>query len=86
MEDHYDVVGCRTLFATHFHELAEAAEAMPNTVCMTMDAATGRHDEMFSYKRTERRLSAKGPLTNNCCVTVALERSCSSTRRGTHVA
>ena len=50
MEYLHDVVGCRTLFATHFHELAEAAEAMPNAVCMTMDASAGRHDEMFAYK------------------------------------
>jgi DNA mismatch repair protein MutS len=50
MEYHHDVVRCRTLFATHFHEFAEAAEAMPNAVCMTMDASAGPPDEMFAYK------------------------------------
>ena len=50
MEYLHDVVGCRTQFATHFHELAEAAEAMPNAVCMMMDASAGRHDEMFAYR------------------------------------
>jgi len=50
MEYLHDVVGCRALFATHFHELADAAEAMPNAVCMTMDASAGRHNEMFAYK------------------------------------
>jgi DNA mismatch repair protein MutS len=50
MEYLHDVVGCRTLFATHFHELAEAAKVMPNAVCMTMDASAGRHNEMFAYK------------------------------------
>ena len=50
MEYLYDEVGCRTLFATHFHELADAAADMPQALCMAMDAATGRHDEMFAYK------------------------------------
>ena len=37
MEYLHDVVGCRTLFATHFHELAEeAAEG---------DAERGLHDD-----------------------------------------
>jgi DNA mismatch repair protein MutS len=42
--------GCRTLVPTHVHELAAAAAAMPNAVCMAMDASAGRHDEMFAYK------------------------------------
>jgi DNA mismatch repair protein MutS len=50
MEYLHDVVGCRTLFATHFHELADAAEAMEHAVCMAMDASAGRHEEMFAYK------------------------------------
>ncbi|WP_161993743.1 DNA mismatch repair protein MutS [Muricoccus nepalensis] len=50
MEYLHDEVGCRTLFATHFHELADAAEAMPWAVCMAMDASPGRHDEMFAFK------------------------------------
>ena len=49
MEYLHDVVGCRTLFSTHYHELAEAAETMPNAVCMAMDASPGLHEEMFSY-------------------------------------
>jgi DNA mismatch repair protein MutS len=50
MEYLHDEVACRTLFATHFHELADAAETMPRAVCMAMDAAAGRHDEMFAYQ------------------------------------
>ncbi|MBE7157833.1 MAG: DNA mismatch repair protein MutS, partial [Rhodospirillales bacterium] len=50
MEYLHDIVGCRTLFATHFHELAEAAETMPHAVCMTMDVTAGQHNEMFAYK------------------------------------
>ena len=50
MEYLHDVVGCRTLFATHFHELADAAETMAHAVCMAMDASAGRHEEMFTYK------------------------------------
>ena len=50
MEHLHDVVGCRTLFATHFHELADAAAGMPNAACMMMEACPGRHDEMFAYK------------------------------------
>ena len=50
MEYLHDVVGCRTLFATHFHELADAAETMQHAACMAMDASAGRHGEMFAYK------------------------------------
>ena len=50
MEYLHDVVGCRTLFATHFHELADAAETMEHAACMAMDASAGRHGEMFAYK------------------------------------
>uniref|UniRef100_UPI003C7947A7 MutS-related protein n=1 Tax=Roseomonas chloroacetimidivorans TaxID=1766656 RepID=UPI003C7947A7 len=38
------------LFATHYHELADAAESMSHSICMTMDAAAGRHGDVFSYK------------------------------------
>lgn len=50
MEHLHDTVGCRTLFATHFHELADAADAMGHATCMSMDAAAGRHEELFAYK------------------------------------
>jgi DNA mismatch repair protein MutS len=50
MEYLHDSVGCRTLFATHFHELAEAAESMKRAACMAMDAAPGSHEEMFAYR------------------------------------
>jgi DNA mismatch repair protein MutS len=50
MEFLHDVIGCRTLFATHFHELAAAAETMKHAACMAMDASAGRYEEMFSYK------------------------------------
>ncbi len=50
MEYLHDVVGCRTLFATHFHELADVADAMPRATCMAMDAAAGRHGDVFTYR------------------------------------
>jgi len=50
MEYLHDVVRCRTLFATHFHELADVADAMPRAVCMAMDAAAGRHGDVFTYR------------------------------------
>ncbi|WP_158746488.1 DNA mismatch repair protein MutS, partial [Acidisphaera sp. L21] len=50
MEHLHDVVGCRTLFATHFHELADAADAMRHAECMAMDASAGRHGDVFTFK------------------------------------
>ena len=50
MEHLHDAVGCRTLFATHFHELADAAELMAHASCMAMDATAGRHGDVFTYK------------------------------------
>ena len=43
-------IGCRTLFSTHYHELADAADAMPHAICMAMDASAGRHGAVFSYR------------------------------------
>jgi len=50
MEYLHDTVQARALFATHFHELAVIADAMPHAVCMRMDDAEGRHGELFTYK------------------------------------
>ena len=50
MEHLHDVVGCRTLFATHYHELGDAAEAMDHAVCMAMDASAGQHGDVFAYR------------------------------------
>lgn len=50
MEYLHDTVGCRTLFATHFHELADAAESMRHAVCRAMDASAGRHGDVFTYR------------------------------------
>ncbi len=50
LEHLHDVVGCRTLFATHFHELSDAAEAMPRAACMAMEAEAGRHGDIFTYR------------------------------------
>ena len=60
------------LFATHFHELAEAVEAMPNAVCMTMDASAGRHDEMVrlqggSPASPDGRMDCKWRSGRACC-------------------
>lgn len=50
MEHLHDVVGCRTLFATHFHELADAADSMDHAACMAMDTTAGRHGDVFTFK------------------------------------
>ena len=50
LEHLHDAVGCRTLFATHYHELADVADAMANARCMAMDAAAGRHGDVFAYR------------------------------------
>jgi len=50
MEHLHDVVRCRTLLAAHFHELADGADAMPSVVGMAMDAAAGRHGDVFTYR------------------------------------
>ena len=50
LEHLHDVVGCRTLFATHFHELAEAADGMPHATCMAMEAEAGQHGDIFTYR------------------------------------
>ena len=63
MEYLHDVVGCRTLFATQFHELADAAEMMAHAVCMAMDASAGRHEEMFTYKVGQGRAGKSYGLT-----------------------
>ena len=56
MEYLHDVVGCRTLFATHFHELADAAESMSHAVCRAMDASAGRRGSVFAYRVVPGRL------------------------------
>ena len=50
MEYLHDEVGCRTLFATHYHELADAADKMAHATCMAMDASAGRHGDVFTFK------------------------------------
>ena len=50
MEYLHDTTGCRTLFATHYHELADVADCLAQATCMAMDATTGRHDDIFTYK------------------------------------
>ncbi len=50
MEHLHDAVGCRTLFATHYHELADAADRMPHAVCMAMEATPGSHGDVFTYR------------------------------------
>ena len=55
MEHLHDVVGCRTLFATHFHELADAAATMLHADCMAMDASAGQHGDVFTFRVTRGR-------------------------------
>jgi DNA mismatch repair protein MutS len=61
----HEAVGCRTLFATHFHELADAADAINYAACVAMDASAGQHrddDAEHGFKHRglralERRIS-----------------------------
>ena len=55
MEHLHDVVGCRTLFATHFHELADVADAIEHAACMAMDASAGQHGDVFTFRVTPGR-------------------------------
>ena len=55
MEHLHNVVDCRTLFATHFHELAGSAETMQHAACMAMDASAGQHGDVFTFKVTPGR-------------------------------
>ena len=50
MEHLHDVVRCRTLFATHFHELTKATDNMKHAACMAMEASAGQHDDVFTFK------------------------------------
>ena len=43
LEHLHGIVGRRTLFATHVHELADAAEMMPPCHLMAMEAEAGRY-------------------------------------------
>ena len=52
VEHLHDMVRCRTLFATHFHELADAATAIPHAACMAVDASAGRLGSVFPFKVT----------------------------------
>ena len=59
MEHLHNLVGCRTLFAMHFHELADAADTMPHAACMAMDASAGRHGDIFTFKVTQGRRGSR---------------------------
>lgn len=50
MEYLHDSVGCRTLLATHYHELAEMAGHFAGAVAMKMDASEGSDGSSFSYR------------------------------------
>ena len=50
MEYLHDTVRCRTLFATHFHELGDTSDAMPAAVSMAMNATAGDHGDLFTFE------------------------------------
>ena len=51
LEHLHDAVGCRTLFAMHDHELADAAEAMAGGYRMAMDAVAGQYGNAVHLQR-----------------------------------
>jgi DNA mismatch repair protein MutS len=46
-EDLHDAIGCRSLFATHYHELTGLAERLPAAHNVTMAVAERGHDIIF---------------------------------------
>ncbi|MBO1326783.1 hypothetical protein K2X14_13830 [Acetobacter sp. TBRC 12305] len=49
MECLHNTIACRTLLATHYHELAELADAYEGAVSMMMDATNEMNEEAFTY-------------------------------------
>ena len=52
VEHLHDLVRCRTLIATHFHKLADAATAIPHAACMAVDASAGRLGSVLARAET----------------------------------
>lgn len=46
----HDVVKCRTLFATHYHEMTTLADRLENVTNVTMDVKEWRDDIVFLHK------------------------------------
>ncbi len=61
----HDVIGCRTLFATHYHELTELAETSPHLVNVSVSAR--EHDGGVVFLHT----LAKGPASRSYGIAVA---------------
>jgi DNA mismatch repair protein MutS len=49
----HDRVGCRTLFATHYHELTQLAETLPALSCHTMRVKEWKGDVVFLHEVKE---------------------------------
>jgi four helix bundle protein len=50
VEELHDAIGARTLFATHFHELAELEQALPGVCAFNAAVAEDGHDIVFLRK------------------------------------
>lgn len=50
MDHLHDVVGCRTLLATHLHELFKTSDTMNHAVYRTVDATVGQNGNVFTFK------------------------------------
>lgn len=50
MEHLHDVIQCRTLFATHYHELASLAEALPGIFLAHMEVIERETDAIFLHR------------------------------------
>lgn len=52
-----DVIGCRTLFATHFHELTELAEKKRGVFCLSVGVIESGDELRFTHRIEERPAS-----------------------------
>ena len=50
----HDVIGCRTLFATHFHELTELGRDKPGAFCLSVGVVEEGDEISFTHRIEER--------------------------------
>ena len=70
----HDQVGCRTLFATHYHELAQLAERLPSCAITTLWSTKGRR--AFSSCTRSRRAAPTRATASTWRSVPACQRTC----------